>query len=482
VISAAGWTITTECPVVWHRTSRAGQLPDPVPGGDLDKVLWELARVPEKLRPLGTAWICCVLLRLVTPILDITGEHGSGKTSAATVISNVIDTAKPGGPPGNAVDLVVAAYRRMIYLLDNLENMPPWLAATLCRLVTGEELSRRALFTNSDEVLLSLRRPVITTSIDIGAVPADYADRLVRMEIPALGEDESMSEEKWAAAWEKARPLAMGAILDLAVRVLGKLPRVELDRTPRMGDYARVLAAVDQVLGTAGLATYRAQRARSEAATAENDPVGAALLAWLPDAKSGASSSWEGSMTTLLATITPDTESREWPKTPRALQAKLAKLAKPLRRVGITVVAKDEKEPGTRRSLWLIERTPAQSFKASDASDTSADQPQRPEGSGEGSETHGEHPSQILREETPSDQRESPARDVKDSQATLLPAPSEAKANQPAGCTACGEPLDPALVDAGFTTHGEELGGEPPCRHEHCWDALAGRCLSVVAS
>jgi hypothetical protein len=49
-------------------------------------------------------------------------------------------------------------------------------------------------------------------------------------------------------------------------------------------------------------------------------------------------------------------------------------------------------------------------------------------------------------------------------------------------CTACGEPLDPALVEAGFTTHGEDAGGEPPCQHEECWDALAGRCLQVVAS
>jgi hypothetical protein len=435
-IDATGWDVVAAPPLVWHRTSHTGLLPDPERGGTLDG-LWQLARAPEPLQPLAAAWVCCALLGLVTPILDITGEHGSGKTSAAKMIGNLVDTVKPGGPPGNATDLVVSAYRRMIVLIDNLEDMPPWLAATLCRLVTGEELSRRALFTDSDEVVLSLRRPIITTSIDVGAVPADYADRRVGLAFPVLSEDVSLSEEEWTAAWKKARPAGMGAILDLAVLVLAELPDIRLDRTPRMGDYSRVLAAVDKVRGTEGLATYRALRGKAEIDSVESDPATSALLAWLTSKwPGGGPARWEGSMTDLLAAIAPNPEPRDWPKTPRKLQANLAKLAKPLRRVGVDVSSNGDKEPGTRRALWTVNRVPTQSFNPSDPSGTGADQAKQPEGLGEGCQAPEHNPSQILRENTTSDLQEEETKDVKDSEATLLPA----------RCTRCGRLAGPGGI------------------------------------
>jgi hypothetical protein len=166
-------------------------------------------------------------------------------------------------------------------------------------------------------------------------------------------------EEEWEAAWEAARPRAMGAILDLAASVLAELPGIRLKRTPRMGDYSRVLAAVDKALGTEGLAAYRAQRSRAEADSVDSEPAGAELLAWLT--RSG-TTQWQGSMSDLLDTLTPDQKPHDWPKTPRALQAKLAKLAKPLRRVGVEVSSTGDKETGTRRALWRIERVAAPSF------------------------------------------------------------------------------------------------------------------------
>jgi hypothetical protein len=41
------------------------------------------------------------------------------------------------------------------------------------------------------------------------------------------------------------------------------------------------------------------------------------------------------------------------------------------------------------------------------------------------------------------------AKDAKDGSSQLLSA-------DPGACTACGEPLDPALIEGGYTTHGED--------------------------
>lgn len=413
-IVAGSWNLLEDAPVVWRRTRKTRLLPDPVRGSSLD-ALWAIARVPQPSQPLVASWQVCALLDLVTPILDLTGEHGSGKSAAATAIAGTIDTAKPGTVPSTAVDLVVGAAARRITILDNLTHIQPWLSDALCRLVTGDELDRRALYSDSDVATLSLRRPLMTTSIDIGAVPADYTDRLVTVAIPLLDEASGMEESAWQAAWADAQPRAMGAILDLACRVLAALPDIRLDRTPRMGDYSRVLAAVDQVLGTDGLAEYRAQRKAAAAGSVEADVIGPLLLQWLNGTWPGDGPvSWDGSMSDLLERLTPDPQPRDWPRSPRALQARLAKLAKPLRQARIEITSTGAKEPLTRRTMWRVERAPAPSFDPSDPSQTPADVPERGEGSSEGSLDEQEILRTSFAQEPASDLREEEAKDLKD--------------------------------------------------------------------
>lgn len=53
-----------------------------------------------------------------------------------------------------------------------------------------------------------------------------------------------------AEAWEDAHPRILGALLDLAAQVLKVLPHVVLPDPPRIADFARILAAVDQITGT----------------------------------------------------------------------------------------------------------------------------------------------------------------------------------------------------------------------------------------
>jgi hypothetical protein len=66
--------------------------------------------------------------------------------------------------------------------------------------------------------------------------------------VPARSATESALHQ--ISAYPQAReahPVALGGLLDLTAAVLARLPDVRLDRRPRMADYARVLAAVDQV-------------------------------------------------------------------------------------------------------------------------------------------------------------------------------------------------------------------------------------------
>jgi hypothetical protein len=120
-------------------------------------------------------------------------------------------------------------------------------------------------------------------------------------------------------------------------------------------------------------------------------------------------------MSDLLSAITPDPAPRDWPRTPRALQARIAKLAKPLRTAKVEIAATGRYDPVTRRALWRVEGVGAESFDPSEPSDTAADLPGRAEGSPEGSNGRRRDPSEILRENQASDLGKEGTKDLKDS-------------------------------------------------------------------
>ena len=125
--------------------------------------------------------------------------------------------------------------------------------------------------------MIAFRRIPLINGIDVGALRGDLADRLVHLGLERIPDSARRREQEMAAHWHHTHPRVLGALLDLAVHVLAVLPTVELDSSPRMADFARVLAAVDRVCGTDGLATYLGLRAELAEDTAGSDPVLMAL-------------------------------------------------------------------------------------------------------------------------------------------------------------------------------------------------------------
>ena len=257
-ITPAGWTIEDAAPVLFKRTALNGPLPDPVHGGDLAE-LWRWLNVAEADRPLLAAWLVAVLFPdLPHPVLGIFGEQGTGKTTAAKVLASLLD---PGPvpvrkPPRDADSWVTAASGSWLVALDNLSEIQPWLSDSLCRAVTGDGDVRRKLYTDGELAVFSYRRCVILNGIDTGAMQADLADRMLPVDLAVIDARSRLTEDELWPAWREAHPVILGALLDLAAAVLARLPSVQLASKPRMADFAKIAAAVDAILGTAGLARY----------------------------------------------------------------------------------------------------------------------------------------------------------------------------------------------------------------------------------
>jgi 5S rRNA maturation endonuclease (ribonuclease M5) len=361
VLDPGDWRLVERSPVLFRRTKVTGILPEPERGGRLDELrAARLVNLTASTWPLALAWLVAALIPDIGhPIPLFLGEQGTGKSTTARMLTRLVDPspAELRCGPKDLEQWAVAAAGSWMVMLDNISGVPPWLSDALCRAVTGDGMVRRRLYENDDLTVLKFRRVVGLTSIDTGALRGDLADRIVLFELDRFPQrvEELEQERAFRAAW----PRLVGALLDLAAQVLRVLPGLRVTDPPRLADFARVVAAVDQVLGTTALATYRALSDRISADVVEADPVAEAVRTLAT-----AAGTWQGSAGELLAKLTADLGDhrppRGWPATPRGMAAALTRVAPALRAVGVQVEQAGRQGHERSRTWWLAADPTAQ--------------------------------------------------------------------------------------------------------------------------
>lgn len=358
VLTSAGWRTSTS-PVLFRRTPLTAAMSRPRSDGRLD-ALRDLINVSDDTWPLLAAWLVAALIPDIPhPIPLLTGEQGTGKSTAARMLAGLVDPspAQLRTAPRDVEGWVVAASGSWIVPLDNVSTIPEWLSDALCRAVTGDGLVRRQLYTSEQLSVLSFRRVVMLTAIDPGALRGDLADRLLTVDLERIPPHRRRLDHELERRYLQQRPTILGGLFDLACQVLAALPTIDLDQYPRMADFAEVVAAVDQVLGTRALATYVGQSHRLAEDVVEADRVAAAVRA-LVERTGG----FEGTAGELLERITPEDRDerrelpKDWPTTAQHLGQQLKRAAPALRAVGIAV--DNERSKRTRR--WVLYRETAQ--------------------------------------------------------------------------------------------------------------------------
>lgn len=365
-IGPDGWDIRTEAPVLHRRTALTAALPQPDGAGDVS-ALWPLLNVAESDRSVTLAWMVCALIPDIPhPILLLRGEQGTGKSTAAKRIVSVVDpsTVPLRKTPRDLDSWTTAAVGSHVVAVDNLSTLPEWLSDALCRASTGDGDVRRRLYTDGDLHVVSFRRVVILNGIDLGAVRDDLADRLVTVDLHRIDETQRQRDADLNQRWDEAAPKILGGLLNLTSQVLAELPNVHLERSPRMADFARVLAAVDRVMGTQGMRRYSELAGELATDAVTSDPVLSALTATVTTPWRGASAEMLDALTDSLGDSRPP---KGWPSGARALTSLLKRRAPSLRRLGWTVDQTDER--GERGQVWKIEPP----LKADETADEMAD-------------------------------------------------------------------------------------------------------------
>jgi hypothetical protein len=333
IVDPTGWRLVERSPVLFRRSALTAPLPEPTRGGSLEG-LRALLNVDEARFRLVVAWLVAALLPDIPhPILAITGEQGTAKSTAARLVVSLVDPspAPLRTAPHEMRSWAAAASASWVVALDNVSSIQPWFSDTLCKAVTGDGIVERALFTDDDITVLSFRRCIALTTIDAGRLAGDLAERLLTVELARIPPDRRRPDAEIADAYTAARPSVLGALLDLTAEVLATLSGVRLDELPRMADFASILGALDHARGWDTLASYTAAAAEATQAVLESDPVAEAILVLV-----GRGGGWQGTASDLLDRITPERRPRGWPQSPRGLSGALTRLAPALRAHGVS--------------------------------------------------------------------------------------------------------------------------------------------------
>jgi phage/plasmid primase-like uncharacterized protein len=341
-IDGNGWRIRQKAPVCFVRKQGMSAFPTPVRGGSLS-LLEQYLNLGSGQFPLVVGWIMGALRGAGPyPLLVLQGEQGTGKSTTCRILRKLADpsTVPLRSPPREVRDLLVSAANNHLVVLDNLSGLAPEISDCLCRFSTGGGLDARALYSNTEQILVDIQRPVLANGIDDIATRPDLAERSIILNLPVIQASERRDERGFWQAFDADYPLIFGAILDALSCALRHESRASLAEKPRMADFALwALAAEGAPAGSDSqfIRAYRANQIEAIENGIEASPVGSTVLKLLDDC----CGHWRGTPTALLETLTEKagfmSRSRAWPQSTKGLRNAVNRLQPNFRQVGVTI-------------------------------------------------------------------------------------------------------------------------------------------------
>lgn len=385
-ISPNGWEVldSKDIPVKFERPQHALPLPDPKSAttGDISK-LWEIVNIPKDDQILVLAFILeCFRCTTAFPILVLLGLQDSGKSATQNAIRSLIDPSSSNlrTAPRKVDDLVTDAASNWFVSYNNVSSLSDEMHDDFCCIATGSGFATRKFYTNIQQIVINIARPVAINGIFNFIRRPDLQDRAIILELDSIDESRRKTDEQLNKAIQENRTSIFRGVLDLLVKVLQELPKVTLERQPRMADFALLGVAVEKALGLPKdvfINRYRANRASAKESILDSSPIMLALVEFIEIQEN---KFWRGRPSELLEALTafktPSIHTT-WPKTPHAMGGELKRYIAPLCVVGIQVIG-EAKSSGKKNRDGNYYRISKISDAKSDVEKTSPQSPLSP--------------------------------------------------------------------------------------------------------
>lgn len=359
-VNSAGWRISSRPAVRFTRTKATRSLPLPKKNGSFDP-LWLLVNIPIEERPILLAWILeCYRCDTPYPVLELTGEQGSAKSSTQTIIRTLIDPNQVmlRGRPKTVEDIYVSAKNNHLLSFENLSNISIDISDALCTVATGGGTAGRTLYTNDEETILEAHNPVILNGIGAIVVRQDLLDRTVGICLPSI--EHRRTEQDLKNDTTNQLSTIFGGLLSLFSETLALLPSVEISskELPRMADFAKLGEAMSRAMGKSNgewLIGYQNHRKQAIRRTIDSSAVAVQCLKLIEKGLQH-----QGTVKSLLEKLNSIRENYGekdyWPHHPRGLADQLRRIAPSLRLLGVFLSVENKpKRDGVHCILKKIE-------------------------------------------------------------------------------------------------------------------------------
>lgn len=339
-----GWKMVEKPPIIFKHFGHQKQQDKPVKGGDINKLTDYINLESDSDKLLFLVYVVSAFVPgFPHPLLILYGPQGSGKSTPMRVMKELIDPSSIQGTsaPTDKKEFAQLANHHSFFFFDNLSNMPVWLSDALARVSTGDGFSKRALYTDDDDIVYKLQRTVALNGISQVITKPDLLDRSILVTLERMKPEQRIAEEEFWKFFNDEKPQILGAIFDVLSKALKIWPDTFLESMPRMADFARWGYAIAEAMGRKGddfIKAYQDNIKLQNDEAIENSPVAQAILTFMED-----KDEWEGTAAELLRQLnkvvftTDIARSPYWPKEPQWLTRRLNEVQPNLITRGITI-------------------------------------------------------------------------------------------------------------------------------------------------
>ena len=359
IITPAGWSVGPPS-ARFVRTDNLAPIPRPERGGSID-LLRPFVNVVSSDFPLVVGSVLDAMKgRGPYLVTVVTGPHGAAKSTLAELIRRLVDPVKRAtlrALPGDERALAIDGTANHILAYDNVSHLSQWLSDALCRVATGGGVVARRLYTDDEQVIHDVCRPIVLNGIADVVTAPDLLSRSVLLRAEPIADKDRREKDEFLQAFSKVEPAILGMLYNAIAHGLAHLPSVRLPGLPRMADTAKWLAACVPAFDWSyedWLKPYDGQRADAAEVAIEASTVAVALLEWWSQGKH---SDWRGTASQLNAQLKFHALGERWPNTPKLLADELRRLAPILVRHGLRVDFRREADA----RLIMVSSLPTQS-------------------------------------------------------------------------------------------------------------------------
>ena len=219
-----------------------------------------------------------------------------------------------------------------------------------CRIATKTTFATRELYSNGNEVGLSVTRPIILNGIPNLNSRSDLVDRMVQVRLLPIDRTHRLDDDTYWHRVRAAMPEILGALYNTVAHALVEYELTELPYAHRMANFMRWAVAG---VGDEFLKAYDSAVKQSKQSAIESNPFTQAIVSLMAEVPE-----WHGTMTELDVAIVKWKPHgyKYWPDADNA-RANALMRAKPDLRVVCIEVYRTGQHPQTRRSQYMIRRT-----------------------------------------------------------------------------------------------------------------------------